>query len=87
LSYDFNDQNSALVRLGTSWVKVRIWDRVKKKMLLSYNSNYMQADKHDAGKKRLAIIIGVAIAVLLIVVLACVELWIHYHKPKIQGAL
>ena len=47
----------------------------------------MQADKHDAGKKRLAIIIGVAIAVLLIVVLACVELWIHYHKPKIQGAL
>lgn len=46
----------------------------------------MQADKHDAGKKRLAILIGVSIAVLLIVVLASVELWIHYHKPKIHGA-
>jgi hypothetical protein len=51
---------------------------------LSFNSNYMQADKQDAGKRRLAILLALAFAGVLGIVLFFVELWLHHRNAITQ---
>jgi hypothetical protein len=51
---------------------------------LSFNSNYMQADKQDAGKRRLAIFLALAFAGVLGLVLFFVELWLHHRHTLPQ---
>jgi hypothetical protein len=50
---------------------------------LSFNSNYMQADKADSAKKRFGVLIAIGVTVSVLFALGIYELWIHFHKPKI----
>jgi len=47
---------------------------------LSFHSNYMEDDKANAGRKKLALYLGIGIFVVLGLVLLSVELWSHSHK-------
>ena len=47
---------------------------------LSFNSNYMQDDKQDSGKHRLAILVAVGFTVVVGLVLFFIEVWLHYRN-------
>jgi hypothetical protein len=47
---------------------------------LSFNSNYMQDDKQDTGKRNLALYLALGFAGVLGITLFLVELWLHYRN-------
>jgi hypothetical protein len=51
---------------------------------LSFNSNYMQADKADSAKKRFAVLIAIGVAACVLFALLGFELWRHFHKTNVS---